>query len=485
MFVAPLAAQNNSPVTISERLLAAEGAFEIGAYQSLRAIETFLQTQYRYGIGRGTGMFLGFTNRDLVNPKPEARAPDTFKNTIAKLSDNLEIARATLAQTNTSKAIPFILDLQDLWFDVNANNELEEGEGAVSIMGQILTRRRGNDNLPKGSIEIRFDGADHAWLMAYTHAISAVAEAILAFDPTPVFADLLEAEASLSNIPTIEYTFNIEELRERLALLNGKLTKAKKTVEELKTRRRPLEEKRKKILLQVREAEFDKSEKEALKVEARDILEQLNRPEYDTGPLSQNVRFLNQEIRSIEAKIPTKVGELKAEKQALNLSQRSFGDTRNSIYAFFKILQQPPNKTHVANVERNLRAMFSQNQLFWEKVLLETDNDREWVPNPSQTSAIGVKIDGELASVWQTILDDALAVLDGRLLVPHPLLPSDTGINLASWFDNPSSLDVIGWLHGRAAYPYLAHGPSITRENWFALRRLTQGNAFAFSIYLN
>ena len=59
------------------------------------------------------------------------------------------------------------------------------------------------------------------------------------------------------------------------------------------------------------------------------------------------------------------------------------------------------------------------------------------------------------------------------------------GINLAAWFDDPSSLNPIGWLHGRAAYPYLARGPMITWENWIALQRITRGNAIGFSFYLN
>ena len=69
-------------------------------------------------------------------------------------------------------------------------------------------------------------------------------------------------------------------------------------------------------------------------------------------------------------------------------------------------------------------------------------------PGSLANQRLGLRIEPERAEGWQAILADAEALLDGRLLVPHPLLPPDMGINLAAWFDDPSSLNPIGWLHG-------------------------------------
>jgi hypothetical protein len=77
------------------------------------------------------------------------------------------------------------------------------------------------------------------------------------------------------------------------------------------------------------------------------------------------------------------------------------------------------------------------------------------------------------------------AVLDGRLQIPHPMMPHDIGINVAAWFDDPSSLDLVAWLHGVGATPYLARGPRITEESWIAFQRSTGRNGFGFALFLN
>lgn len=470
--------------TIEQRVSNSIGIFEKGTYQSLRAIEELLQNQYRYGIGRGMGMFTGLRNRELVNPQPLARGPETFRNIMSKLSADLINARTTLMQKDPDNATAFVIDLKTLWFDINGSGSLEAGEEATKVLAQLLGRR-GNDDLPEGVMEIRFDGSDQAWLMAYTHAISAMAEAILAFDPSPVFADLMEAEAALTDIPTINYTFDMGKLEVRLSKLREKLKSTESSIKNIDILRKPLEKKRRELIKKTKTRTISQAEKEGLQAQVDNIQKQLRDPKNDRNLVRRNANFIRQEIRAIEAKLPGKDSELKAKLNAKRVRQLHFGDTRNSIYALFKTLQRTPDKTHIANVENNLRSMFSHNKLFWEKVMLEKDNDREWVPNPSQSGALGITISEELAEVWQSILEDALAVLDGRLLIPHPLLDPDTGISVASWFDNPTALDLVGWIHGRAAYPYLARGPKLTTENWRALRRLTGGNAFGFAIYLN
>lgn len=48
---------------------------------------------------------------------------------------------------------------------------------------------------------------------------------------------------------------------------------------------------------------------------------------------------------------------------------------------------------------------------------------------------------------WQNILKDVEAVVEGKLLIPHPLLPEGYGIGLPSYVDNPAPLDlVVGYL---------------------------------------
>ena len=129
--------------------------------------------------------------------------------------------------------------------------------------------------------------------------------------------------------------------------------------------------------------------------------------------------------------------------------------------------------------------MIAQNKVFWAALAQETDNDREWIPNPQQTSALPLRVDGDMAAGWQAILKDAEDLLEGRLLLPHPLLPSDIGINLKAFAEDPAPLDLLNWVHGIGAYPYAAKGPLITRQRWLAFQRLTRGNAAGFALFFN
>lgn len=482
---APLAAQDQPP-TLEMRRAAANGPFEVGMYQSLSAIEGMLQQIYRYGIGQGFGMFLQFQTGDLRNPAPAPRQADTFRTIMQDFANDLDAARMTLAQTDPDRATAFVIDIKELWLDVNANGRADPGESVSQIIGPAVSGRRGRVQIPDGPIEVRFDGADHAWLTAYTHMLSMSAEAVLAFDPTPVFADLMAAEAALSDLPEIPNTYDLDAIRAEITTLRAKLDENDGKMQDMQAARKVVQEQLNEAIIAQNTAD-DSETKTQLSEEVRRLREQLESPAYNVRPLRQSRRFLNQQLAAANAKLPPDPQNPTADLSARMAEQRAmqWGDTRNAVYALLEVLRQPPDKDRIARVEGHLRGMLSQNRLFWEKVVLETDDDHEWVPNPMQTSAMGVTVDAELAETWQKILDDTTAVLDGRLLVPHPLLSPDVGINIAAWFDDPSSLDPVGWIHGRAAYPYLARGPKITRGNWFALQRLTGGNGFLFSFYLN
>ena len=291
--------------TLTERAASASAPFERGSFLALGALEGMLQGQYRHGIGRGFGMITRIRNRSLVNRAPAPREADTFRGIIETFLADLDAARAVLGETDPSRAEPFELDLASVFFDVNENGQADPGEAATEIIGAMI-RRRGQQPDPETQpLVVRFDGADHAWLTAYTHALSATAETVLAFDPTPVFADLMKMQAALADLPEIENTFDQADLT------------------------------------------------------------------------------------------------------------------------------------------------------------------------------------AKLAESWQAVLGDVEAVLDGRLLLAHPLVGQGVGINLRTWLDNPSALDPIGWIHGHDALPYLARGPLFGRENWLEFQRLSGGRGFAFGFYLN
>ncbi len=472
------------PPSLQERMSAApEGSFEAGTFQALGALERLFQNFQRYGIGQDFGQFMGMRGRDLRNSQPEPRLPETLRTILETFLADLDAARGTLAMTSPETAEPFVVDLASVWFDINRDGVRSDPEDAARVLGNALPRLRPQQEMPQGPLDVRFDGADHAWLMAYTHAMSAAANMVLVFDPTPVFQDMVEGQALLDDLPTIENTFDAEALRARIALLEAEQDALTKRMNEVREARTPLDQRVRELNNAFRDAE-DYDLRAALTAERDALQERLrSEPQFDMSAISTNQRFLRQQIRAARSKLPSDENTIRTQMQAQQMAR--FDEARNTLYALIKALEQQPDAARLDTAVVHWRAMLEQNRLFWRLVALETDDDREWVPNPQQTSALGVTVDQTLADAWQAVLTDGEALLDGRLLIRHPLLPAGTGVSVARWLENPAPLDLVGWLHGRAAYPYLARGPQMTLESWLELQRLTQGNGFAFAIFLN
>ncbi|MEM7719624.1 MAG: hypothetical protein AAF222_10515 [Pseudomonadota bacterium] len=470
--------------TLQDRIAAApDGSFEAGTYQTLASLERLLQGMQQYGIGQGFGQFMGVRGRDLVNTRPDTRAPDTFRTLLDTFLDDLDAARTTLGETTPDTAEPFVADIGSLWVDINRNGQEDATEGAARVLAMALPQRRGQADVPDAPIEVRFDGADHAWLTAYTHVMSATANMVLAFDPTPIFADLLAGESQLADLPTIENTYDPEALQAEIDRLKVEQDRLKALANEIGERRAPLSERLRALSGEIRQAEDDTT-KATLQAERDALNDRLrNDPALDQRAVSRSLRFTRQQMNAIEAKLPRDPSDPRAEMRAAQMAQ--FNEPRNAIYALIKALEQQPDGDRLAQAERHWREMLRQNRLFWDLVAQETDNDREWVPNATQTSALGLQVTQDVADAWQAVLADGEALLDGRLLIRHPLLPEDVGVSVARWLEDPTPLDIAGWVHGRAAYPYLARGPMMTAESWLELQRLTGGNGMGFAIFLN
>ncbi|MBX3436430.1 MAG: hypothetical protein KF861_02995 [Planctomycetaceae bacterium] len=155
------------------------------------------------------------------------------------------------------------------------------------------------------------------------------------------------------------------------------------------------------------------------------------------------------------------------------------------------------------SAHQHLLAMIVQSRHCWERALAETDDDREWIPNPQQTSVIGLRVAREQIDGWHAVLDEFGAVLEGKKLIPFwrkygglPLFgfqlgPVDvipdigTGINAKRFFTEPRDLDLILFLTGTGAVPYLEEGPLSTPETWQRITRVFQGEFFGFAIWFN
>lgn len=134
---------------------------------------------------------------------------------------------------------------------------------------------------------------------------------------------------------------------------------------------------------------------------------------------------------------------------------------------------------------------------------LETDNDREWIPNENQTSSLGrLRVGTGMVKGWAGFLDEMELILQGRKLVPfwrgvdggipmfmgsidqirvHPEL----GINVRRIFTEPTRFDLVLWLQGTGLAPYLEKGPRTGLRTWQTITQEFNGEFVTFMFWFN
>lgn len=452
----------------------APDGFELGMMQTLLALEKALRTTAEYGLINAIPGAPSFTTRrgDPVAPTKTA-SPDTYSNMLRTFNQDLQTARTYMKE---SDFLPFNLNLADVWFDMNGDGVRDANEAAWFLLRPLLRPDPGGFSR-MGDLTVRFDEADQAWLLAYTHLLEGISHAYLAFDPTPVLARLAAAQDTLANLPTIPDYYDADSLMTQRDALRKELTTAQSEYDQAQSRLDLIQKERREIDRILRRDKPNAEEKRDLEARRDTLLPAITEMRTKNSALRNEVSVLRRELRVLDQKLG---GD--------RLSWLDDPETRKAIDAVYVVLaslSQTPDPVHVQAVEDNWREMIAQNRLFWELVAAETDQRNEWIPNATQTSAVGVQIPLGAQEAWQSILSDAEAVLNGDLLVPHPLLPDGVGLNLRAYFDAPGSLDVVDWVLGPGAYPYLARGQMITDQNWLAFQRMTQGNALGFALFFN
>ena len=135
----------------------------------------------------------------------------------------------------------------------------------------------------------------------------------------------------------------------------------------------------------------------------------------------------------------------------------------------------------------HLKQTIKHSRRMWQSVMAETDDDREWIPNPTQTSVVSLtQISREMVSTWDDFLEEVEAILDGKKLLPFWRGTDKTrGVNLRKVMHEPRDLDVILWIHGSAAVPFLENGKVTDRDTWNRFQRVYNGQLFTFAFWFN
>ena len=86
---------------------------------------------------------------------------------------------------------------------------------------------------------------------------------------------------------------------------------------------------------------------------------------------------------------------------------------------------------------------------------------------------------------WHDFLNEAEALLLGEKLVPFWRGDGAKGVNLKRAFDEPRTFDLVLWIQGTAAQPYLEDGQLTTKETWVRLQGVFRGEFIGFALWLN
>lgn len=153
--------------------------------------------------------------------------------------------------------------------------------------------------------------------------------------------------------------------------------------------------------------------------------------------------------------------------------------------AFIHLLHWPvAEPERMRSVLTHLEAIPPLSRENWKRVQAETDNGKEWLPNPKQTGFLpGVTVTQEQIDGWMLLLDESEALLQGKKLLPHWRF--DKGINLRRMFLEPTTFDLVLLIQGSAAIPYLESGEMSTGVTWQRIGGLLGGNFIGYAIWFN
>ncbi|MBH8565661.1 hypothetical protein I8748_26395 [Nostoc sp. CENA67] len=159
----------------------------------------------------------------------------------------------------------------------------------------------------------------------------------------------------------------------------------------------------------------------------------------------------------------------------------------SDIVAFIHLINFPTVKPERLTLAlENLQSVTALSRESWKLILAETDNDREWLPNPRQKAVIpNATVTQPMIDGWLSFLDEADTLLTGKKLVPFWRKREVRNINLNRVFTKPSDFDLVLWVQGTAAAPYLEFGKQTKAETWRQLLQVFRGQFFQFAAWFN
>jgi hypothetical protein len=164
----------------------------------------------------------------------------------------------------------------------------------------------------------------------------------------------------------------------------------------------------------------------------------------------------------------------------------NYGNIVDVITAVHLIHFKLEDPQRMQSARNQLLQVISLSRRSWQDILVETDNDHEWIPNPKQDGALArFKVTPEMIQTWTRFLDESESMLNGKTLAPFWRNAPGKGVNLSKVFTQPTDFDLILWLQGTAAAPYLEEGQITDKMFWSTLNQAFHGQFLFYGIWFN
>tara|TARA_R110002020_G_scaffold344566_2_gene558763 strand:+ start:109 stop:1392 length:1284 start_codon:yes stop_codon:yes gene_type:complete len=142
------------------------------------------------------------------------------------------------------------------------------------------------------------------------------------------------------------------------------------------------------------------------------------------------------------------------------------------------------DKPLLAGIPDQLKHATALSRRNWELIMAETDDNRELVPNPGQTSLFpDMPVTDETVAAWRETLDVVDQILDGKLLVPHWRFKQ--GLDLKAYFETAERSDLVMLMTGGGALPFLRDGPVADAESFAAANAVFGEAFFNYALWFN
>lgn len=157
------------------------------------------------------------------------------------------------------------------------------------------------------------------------------------------------------------------------------------------------------------------------------------------------------------------------------------------LVAFLHLMDWPVvEPARMTSARQHLLDMIALSRQSWTLILAETDDDREWLPSPQQTGPfLNLRVTELSLAGWNSFLDEAEGVLQGKLLIPHWRFPPDRGLNIRRMFEEPRRFDLVLLLSGSDAIPYIEKGPLAPDSTMEDAVHVLDGGPLAYFFWFN